>query len=78
LVGRCAQVNPAQVDPPQLFSGEGLTFPIEWKNGPAGGFRRRIKAASKRQEMVDLSVRIFHYFGWSFDNFAAKAVVFPG
>jgi insertion element IS1 protein InsB len=50
----------------QLFTGKDLTFSIEQDNSNIrhflARFRRRTKVVSKSEEMVDLSLRIYHYF----------------
>ena len=48
----------------QLFTGKGLTFPIEQDNGNVrhclARFHRRTKVVSKCRTMVDLSLRLLH------------------
>ena len=50
----------------QLFTGKDLTFSIEQDNSNIrhflARFRRRTKVVSKSEEMVDLSLRIYHHF----------------
>ncbi len=64
----------------QLFTGKDMTFPIEQDNSNIrhflARFRRRTKVVSKTEEMVDLSLRIYHHFHDRLENFAAKAAVF--
>ncbi len=49
----------------QLFTGKDLTLPIEQDNSNIrhflARFRRRTKDVSKVVEMVDLSLRIYHF-----------------
>ena len=64
----------------QLFTGKDLTVPIEQDNSNIrhflARFRRRTKVVSKVIEMVDLSLRIYHYFHDNLDAFAEKAAIF--
>ncbi len=64
----------------QLFTGKDLTIPIEQDNSNVrhflARFRRRTKVVSKVVEMVDLSLRIYHYFHDNLNAFAEKAAVF--
>jgi insertion element IS1 protein InsB len=64
----------------QLFTGKDLTHPIERDNSNIrhflARFRRRTKVVSKCQEMVNLSLRIYHHFHDNLENFAAKVQVF--
>ena len=64
----------------QLFTGKDLTVPIEQDNSNIrhflARFRRRTKVVSKTVEMVDLSLRIYHYFHDNPDIFDAKVEVF--
>ncbi len=63
----------------QLFTGKDLTFSIEADNSNIrhylARFRRRTKVVSKKQDMVDLSLRLHHYYHEP-ENFAALAAVF--
>ena len=49
----------------QLFTGKDLTFPIEQDNSNVrhclARFRRKAKVVSRRQTMVDLSLRLLHH-----------------
>jgi insertion element IS1 protein InsB len=64
----------------QLFTGKDLTFPIEQDNSNIrhflARFRRRTKVVSKVEEMVDLSLRIYHHFHDNLDSFLQKVNVF--
>ena len=64
----------------QLFTGKDLTFPIEQDNGNIrhflARFRRRTKVVSKSEEMVDLSLRLYHYLHDNLGHLAAKLAVF--
>jgi hypothetical protein len=64
----------------QLFTGKDLTFSIEQDNSNIrrflARFRRRTTVVSKAVEMVDLSLRIYHYFHDNPRNFAALAATF--
>ena len=64
----------------QLFTGKDLTFSIEQDNSNIrhfrARFRRRTKVVSKAVAMVDLSLRIYHYFHDNPPNFAALAAAF--
>ena len=64
----------------QLFTGKDLTFSIEQDNSNIrhflARFRRRTKVVSKVEEMVDLSLRIYHHFHDNPHNFAALAATF--
>ena len=64
----------------QLFTGKDLTFSIEQDNSNIrhflARFRRRTKVVSKAVEMIDLSLRIYHYFHDNPRNFAAFAATF--
>jgi insertion element IS1 protein InsB len=48
------------------FYGKDLTFPIEGTNSDIrhrlARFKRKTKASSRSIEMVDLSLKLFHYF----------------
>lgn len=58
----------------RLYTGKDLTFPIEQDNSNIrhflARFRRRTKVVSKVEEMVDLSLRAYHYFHDNPLNFA--------
>jgi insertion element IS1 protein InsB len=64
----------------QLFTGKDLTGSIERDDSNIrhflARFRRRMKVVSKVEEMVDLSLRIYHHFHDNPDHFIAKAAVF--
>jgi insertion element IS1 protein InsB len=64
----------------QLYTGKDLTFSIEQDNSNIrhylARFRRRTKVVSKIEKMVDLSLRLYHYFHDNPQNFAALAAVF--
>ena len=59
----------------QLFTGKDLTFPIEQDNSNIrhflARFRRRTKVVSKVKEMVDLSLRLYHYLHDNPENLAS-------
>ncbi|HPF59840.1 MAG TPA: IS1 family transposase [Candidatus Competibacteraceae bacterium] len=63
----------------QLFTGKDLTFGIESDHANIrhflARFRRRTKVVSKKQEMVDLSLRLHHYYHQP-ENFALLAASF--
>jgi insertion element IS1 protein InsB len=48
------------------FYGKDLTFPIEATNSDIrhrlARFKRKTKASSRSREMVDISLKLFHYF----------------
>jgi insertion element IS1 protein InsB len=64
----------------QLFTGKDLTYPIEQDNSDIRNFLarfgRRTKVVSKVEEMVDLSLRLYHNLHDNVDNFLKKANVF--
>jgi insertion element IS1 protein InsB len=64
----------------QLFTGKDLTFSIAQDNSNIrhfiARFRRRTKVVSKGEEMVDLSLRLYHFLHDNPKNFAALAVTF--
>ena len=64
----------------QLFTGKDLTFPIEQDNSNIrhflARFRRRTKVVSKVEDMVDLSLRLYHYLHDCPENFTRKAQAF--
>ena len=64
----------------QPFTGKDLTFSIEQDNSDIrhflARFRRRAKVVSKTAEMVDLSLRIYHYFHDNPHNLAALTSIF--
>jgi insertion element IS1 protein InsB len=64
----------------QLFTGKDLTVPIERDNSNIrhflARFRRRTKVVSHSAEMVDLSLRIYHYFHDNLPNLVALTTVF--
>ena len=64
----------------QLFTGKDLTFPIEQDNSNIrhflARFRRRTKVVSKVEDMVDLSLRLYHYLHDCPENFSRKAQAF--
>jgi insertion element IS1 protein InsB len=57
----------------QLFTGKDLTFSIEQDNSNIrhflARFRRRTKVVSKSVEMVDLSLRLYHFLHDNPENF---------
>ena len=63
----------------QLFTGKDLTFSIEADNANIrhylARFRRKTKVVSKKQDMVDLSLRLHHHYHKP-ENFATLATVF--
>ena len=64
----------------QLFTGKDLTFPIEQDNSDIrhflARFRRRTKVVSKTAEMVDLSLRLYHWLHDNACNLAALTSLF--
>jgi insertion element IS1 protein InsB len=64
----------------QLFTGKDLTYPIEQNNSDIrhflARFRRRTKVVSKSQEMVDLSLRLYHHLHDNLEAFLEKAQLF--
>ena len=64
----------------QLQTGKALTFPIEQDNSNIrhflARFRRRTKVVSKQQEMVDLSLRLYHYLHDNPENLSTLLTVF--
>ena len=64
----------------QLFTGKDLTVSIEQDNSNirhyVARFRRRTKVVSKVEEMVDLSLRVYHRFHDNIDAFIEKASIF--
>ena len=64
----------------QLYTGKDLTFSIEQDNSNIrhylARFRRRTKVVSKLKEMVDLSLRLYHYLHDNPKNFVSLASVF--
>ena len=58
----------------QLFTGKDLTFSIEQDNSNIrhflARFRRRTKVVSKSEEMVDLSLRLYHHLHDNLDALA--------
>jgi insertion element IS1 protein InsB len=64
----------------QLFTGKDLTYPIEQDNSDIRNFLarfgRRTKVVSKVEEMVDLSLRLYHNLHDDVDNFLKKANIF--
>jgi insertion element IS1 protein InsB len=64
----------------QLFTGKDLTFSIEQDNSNIrhflARFRRRTKVVSKSEEMVDLSLRLYHHLHDNLDALAEKLSVF--
>ena len=61
----------------QLLTGKALTFPIEQDHSNIrhflARFRRRTKVVSQSADMVDLSLRMYHYFHDNPENFASRA-----
>jgi insertion element IS1 protein InsB len=57
------------------FYGKDLTFPIEATNSDIrhrlARFKRKTKSSSRSNEMVDLSLKLFHYFQDFPENVAA-------
>jgi insertion element IS1 protein InsB len=64
----------------QLFTGKDLTVPIERDNSNIrhflARFRRRTKVVSKSQEMVDLSLRLYHHLHDNLEALAEKLSAF--
>jgi len=64
----------------QLFTGKDLTFPIEQDNSNIrhflARFRRRTKVVSKCEEMVDLSLRLYHHLHDNLEALVEKLTVF--
>lgn len=64
----------------QLYTGKDLTFSIEQDNSNIrhylARFRRRTKVVSKLKEMVDLSLRLYHYLHDNPKNFVSLASIF--
>jgi insertion element IS1 protein InsB len=64
----------------QLFTGKDLTFLIEQDNSNIrhflARFRRKTKVVSKTEEMVDLSLRLYHHFHDNPQNLAALTETF--
>jgi insertion element IS1 protein InsB len=64
----------------QLYTGKHLTYPIEHDNSNIrhyiARFRRRTKVVSKLKEMVDLSLRLYHYLHDELKNFLALVTTF--
>ena len=64
----------------QLFTGKDLTFPIEQDNSDVrrflARFHRRTKVVSRSEEMVDLSLRLYHHLHDNPENFLALVMVF--
>jgi insertion element IS1 protein InsB len=64
----------------QLTTGKHLTFPIEQDNSNIrhflARFRRRTKVVSKTEEMVDLSLRLYHHLHDHPAAFAALSATF--
>jgi insertion element IS1 protein InsB len=64
----------------QLFTGKHLTFPIERDNSNIrhflARFRRRTKVVSKTEEMVDLSLRLYHHLHDNPESFATLTATF--
>jgi len=60
----------------QLFTGKDLTVPIERDNSNIrhflARFRRRTKVVSKSEEMVDLSLRLYHHLHDNLEALAEK------
>lgn len=63
----------------QLFTGKDLTFSIEADQAnirhDLARFRRRTQVVSKKQERVDLSLRLHHHYH-KLENFASLAATF--
>lgn len=63
----------------QLFTGKDLTFSIEQDNSNIRHhlerFRRKTKVVSKSATMVDLSLRLYHYYHQP-ENYAALSKYF--
>src|SRR5271154_3648458 len=64
----------------QLFIGKDLTVPIEQDNSNIrhflARFRRRTKVVSKAEEMVDLSLRLYHHLHANLESLIAKISIF--
>ena len=64
----------------QLFTGKDLTVPIEQDNSNIrhflARFRRRTKVVSKCEEMVDLSLRLYHHLHDNAQAFGQNLAVF--
>ena len=69
------------VPPDQLFTGKDLTFLLEGDNSEVrhrlARFRRRTKVVSKKEIMVDLSLRLLHHLQIE-ENFTAYVNKFLG
>jgi len=65
----------------QLFTGKDLTVFIEQDNSNIrhflARFRRRTKVVSKSEEMVDLSLRLYHHLHDNLESLIAKILHFP-
>nr|WP_255608275.1 IS1 family transposase [Methylosinus sp. Sm6] len=68
------------IEEDQLFTGKDLTVPIERDNSNVrhflARFRRRTKVVSKSQEMVDLSLRLYHHLHDNLEALAEKLSAF--
>ena len=64
----------------QLFTGKDLTVFIEQDNSNirhfVARFRRRTKVVSKSEEMVDLSLRLYHHLHDNLESLIAKISIF--
>jgi insertion element IS1 protein InsB len=64
----------------QLYTGKALSFPIEQDKSNIrhflARFRRRTKVVSKAAQMVDLSLRLYHYLHDNPLNLAAMIANF--
>jgi insertion element IS1 protein InsB len=64
----------------QLFTGKDLTVFIEQDNSNIrhflARFRRRTKVVSKSEEMVDLSLRLYHHLHDNLESLIAKISIF--
>ncbi|CDI04066.1 hypothetical protein BN873_800002 [Candidatus Competibacter denitrificans Run_A_D11] len=64
----------------QLMTGKHLTFPIEQDNSNIchvlARFRRRTQVVSKTEDMVDLSLRLYHHLHDHPATFAAPSATF--
>src|SRR5271170_7927696 len=75
-LGRLPPPDPEE----QLFTGKDLTVFIEQDNSNIrhflARFRRRTKVVSKSEEMVDLSLRLYHHLHDNLESLIAKISIF--
>jgi insertion element IS1 protein InsB len=71
---------PRLIPEEQLFTGKDLTVFIEQDNSNIrhflARFRRRTKVVSKSEEMVDLSLRLYHHLHDNLESLIAKISIF--